>query len=421
MKSAIRLLPLLCVYILVVVLAAPNGLAAGDDEARYVQYAENLSHGFYSPEGRSDLWFGPGYPLVLVPFTMAGLPWIAARLLNAVFLYAAAVVFYATLRLYMQERHALIGAYAFGLYLPSWYLVYRLYSEPLALLLLVLMIYFFCRVFRPGQLRPAAYVVLAGLCLAALALTKVFFGFVILAGVVVCGLLFAATRQPVFRTVVVMSAVALAACAPYLIYTYRLTHQVYYWGNSGGLSLYWMSSPYPDDLGDWHSKTDFNSDEYTDDGHTLTVNHSAFFSRVNSMTDLDRDAAFKRQAIRNIREHPVKFLKNWAANVGRLLFNYPYSYTQQKLSTYAYILPNLILLAAVIISLYPTWRARARIPHEILLLLGFDLLVFGGSSVLSAYNRQFLPVVPVIVLWIAFVWTNLARIELRPVAAAADQ
>ena len=58
--------------------------------------------------------------------------------------------------------------------------------------------------------------------------------------------------------------------------------------------------------------------------------------------------------------------------------------------------------------------ARRRIPPEIALLLGFGLLTFGGSSLLSAYGRQFYPIVPILMVWIVYVWTNLARIELRP-------
>jgi hypothetical protein len=52
---------------------------------------------------------------------------------------------------------------------------------------------------------------------------------------------------------------------------------------------------------------------------------------------LERDDAFKAQALRNIAAHPAKYLRNWLANVGRLLFSYPYSYTEQKTSTFFYL------------------------------------------------------------------------------------
>src|SRR5690349_1086566 len=52
------------------------------DEWRYLYYADNLLHGFYSPHDRVFLWNGPGYPLLLAPFV--GIDWVdGARYLNA--------------------------------------------------------------------------------------------------------------------------------------------------------------------------------------------------------------------------------------------------------------------------------------------------------------------------------------------------
>ena len=43
---------------------------------------------------------------------------------------------------------------------------------------------------------------------------------------------------------------------PYLFYTYHLTGKHFYWANSGGLGLYWMASPDPNDFGSWFSEED---------------------------------------------------------------------------------------------------------------------------------------------------------------------
>jgi len=103
---------------------------------------------------------------------------------------------------------------------------------------------------------------------------------------------------------------------------------------------------------------------------------------------------------------------NWASNIGRLLFNYPYSYTPQKLSTFAYLIPNMFLVVLMVFSIYPTYRARSVIPGEIYLLLVFALIAFGGSSLVSAYARQFLPLIPIFGLWIFWVWSKVMRIEI---------
>ena len=44
------------------------------DECGYIKFAENLIKGFYSPESPDiDLWWGPGFPLFLVPFKLFGI------------------------------------------------------------------------------------------------------------------------------------------------------------------------------------------------------------------------------------------------------------------------------------------------------------------------------------------------------------
>src|SRR5438045_3991929 len=59
--------PLLVLYGLIVV-AARSQLLAGD-AARYIAYATSLLRGTYVQSGEQQLWVGPGYPLVLAPFT----------------------------------------------------------------------------------------------------------------------------------------------------------------------------------------------------------------------------------------------------------------------------------------------------------------------------------------------------------------
>jgi hypothetical protein len=127
---------------------------------------------------------------------------------------------------------------------------------------------------------------------------------------------------------------------------------------------------------------------------------------------VERDDAFKKQAVSNIRQHPLKYLANWMANMGRLLFSYPYSFTPQKLSTY-FFLPNYLLVFLFVLSIIPAAMRWAAIPLELWLLLLFALIIIGGSSLLSAYERQFMPVIPILSVWVAFVYVRVLRIELR--------
>ena len=90
------------------------------DETRYLGFADNLAHGFYSPPGAIQLWSSPGYPLLLAPFRAVGFGPGALRLLNAPLLLAAVWCFFRFLRNHLPDRAALLGAGALGLYFPVW-------------------------------------------------------------------------------------------------------------------------------------------------------------------------------------------------------------------------------------------------------------------------------------------------------------
>jgi hypothetical protein len=167
-----------------------------------------------------------------------------------------------------------------------------------------------------------------------------------------------------------------------------------------------MSTPYKNEFGDWFYSTDVR------DRPELAL-HRAFFDRISNYSEADQDKAFKQQAIDNIAHHPEKYITNWLANIGRLLFSYPFSYTQQKLSTYFYLLPNMFLFVLLALSLYPGLLRRRLIPYELSALLFFAGISFGGASLLSAYDRQFRPLVPILMLWLAWVYCSLLTISIR--------
>src|SRR5690242_14039140 len=98
------LLPLLVLYLFIVVIGSSPKFVG--DEGGYVYNATRMLHGpSVTPDLinkiRKDygqdvtaadllkfrLWWGPGYPILLIPFVVLGLPGIAAKLLNAVLLF----------------------------------------------------------------------------------------------------------------------------------------------------------------------------------------------------------------------------------------------------------------------------------------------------------------------------------------------
>ena len=380
------LAPLLLVYA-VVALLAPH--PTGSDEVSYLKFAENLSHGFYSGRGPDiNLWYPPGLPLLLTPFVAMNAPIELMRLLGAAWLFVAVVLFYLLLRLTVPSRVALLGAIALGLYWPMFMLLPVLLSEPPALAFLVgFMLAFTLDLRRPRALTLFA----ASSSLAALAVTRAVFGWVLLATLVLALAIFLVRRSGTCKRLAVATAIALALTSPWLLYTYEVTGKPFYWASAGGLSLYWMSSPYPGDLGDWHSPEDVRLEKDL-------APHRPFFDRLEGLNQVEADEQLKAEALRLIRQHPQAYVENVAANMSRLWFSTPYSYTPQKLSTTFYILPNASLLVGLVAGAAIVGRSRRRRPE----FIPFALVLAAGIGIqvlLAAYTRMLVPLVP-LVLWI---------------------
>ena len=79
---------------------------------------------------------GTSLPLLLAPFVWLDAPIELMRVTGPVFLVATAYLLYRMLIPRFGPGLALAGAAAFGLYFPFWRLLPRIFSEPLALLLL---------------------------------------------------------------------------------------------------------------------------------------------------------------------------------------------------------------------------------------------------------------------------------------------
>lgn len=407
MKPKLQLLLLLLVYLALVLVHLWEPFQG--DEGRYLMYANNLSRGYYSPPGQIVLMSGPGYPLALLPIAGLKLPWVIARLLNPVFLILSVLYFYQTLRLYLGERGSFLFAAFFGGYPMFLKYLHLVYSENFAILLVCGFIYHFCRVFV-SERGSWLHGLTAGIYLGFLALTKVIFGYVILAALVFFLALFLWKRSEFLKRTLGVHALALLFCVPYLVYTHALTGKIFYWAYYGGPNFYWMTSPFEEELGDWRGG---GLGHLQDSGiPELMKHHGAFFEELEPLQPLEWETRLKAKALENIRRHPVKFIKNWICNVGRMLFNYPYSYTPQRMGTLFNIFAVMFIPVFGILCIYPSYVARKRMPPEIFVLLFLGLIAFGGSSLLAAYERQFRILVPFFVLWILVTLKKAVKIEI---------
>lgn len=378
-----------------------------DDEAGYLELARNLTHGHYAT-GRPDalldadpsypdLWFGPGLPLVLVGPVAAGLPIELTRLVGPLALFAGLLVFYALLRRSVRPGTALAATWALGLYLPFFTVLTNLHTEPLAVLFVVAAMYATARLLDDGG---RVWLGVGAASLAGLALTRVDYGWV--NTVLLLGLLtwWAASRSHTPRRLAAMVGLSLALCVPWLAYTASETGRVLVWGNSGSLSLYWMSSPEPGDLGDWQQANDVFT-------NPNLAAHEAVFERLRGLELPEQNARLERRAAENIVSDPLKYAENVAANVSRMFFDAPYSYTEQRLSALFFALPNALLLSMALLSAVGAYRMRESLPAAAAPFAAFALVSFGLHALVAAYPRMLMPIVPVVVWFAATVGENV--------------
>ena len=396
--------PLLALYVLGTAFFPDRA----SDERNYVELAHNLLDGHYAglgwrpatPYGTSadpsmpDLWFGPGLPSALAPLVALDLPIEVLRLTGALFLFGAVLVFYELLRLRVGDGTALVGAYALGLYFPFYVLLPRIHSEPLAILLVVSMLYLLSRYLAGGG-HP--YGIAAAAAAAGVAMTRVAYGWVLTGMLVAFGLWWLVSRRRDVLRVVGVYALGLGLCLPWLAFTYSVTDRPFVWGNSGSLSLYWMSSPYPQDLGDWRG----GAYEVVVSDPKL-AHHRDFFLELAPLDPAEQNRRLERRALENIRGSPGKFAENVAANVSRMIFGFPFSATQESVRTLFYLVPNMLILCALVGGVVVVATRRVTVGLEGIAFGTFAGFAFALHSLLAAFPRMLMPLIP-IALWFVFV------------------
>lgn len=416
----LSLLPILALYVLVTVV---HPLATGyGDESAYLAYARNLTHGFFTQTNDATiaayLWHGPALPLLLVPLVALHLPLVITRIVvSPLLLFAAILVFHRMVRPYLRERSALIASYVVAVYLPFFPNMRAVFVEPLATLCLTLAVFFLVRAFQGGR-RDHIW---AGLAFGVLALSRVEFGYVLLAALVICAVWLLVLRSSIMaRRSLVACAVGLFLCVPWLAYTYSVTNKPFYWGDSGGMSLYWMSAA--GNLGDWHTTHQALTQA------RFAPDRSAF-AAVTRLKPLAQDSRLTHIALQNIQRDPKHYVSNLVNNIDRLVFNSPYSFTNEKASSMLYAVPNAILLGALVLACLVAVRTRRRLGAEILPVATLVLLGVLVHIPVAAYARFVVPLVPVTV-WIVFavlapVWPSIglptpsANGRRRPATAGA--
>lgn len=428
-------LPFLVFYIVLILIYATPDLYG--DESRYLLFATNLTNGFFSPPPPFlDLGNGPGYPLIMAPFVALKLPLISVKLLNALFYYISAVLLFKALQTIVPYKFAVTISFVWALYPNTFEQIPYAISEVFASSLIPLFI--FCITFAFNNVSKKIvnrYIIAAGLTLGYLALTKPIFGYVILTMIFGTIVLVIINRKSVnYKRILVILLIALGVTTPWLAYTYHMSGRIFYWSSFGGNNLYWMSSPYESEYGDWHSNI---FDDINEPAEGLIPGSSKIIQSVHQKdfekifdspearklyikngevhgkpyTGLIQDDVLKRIACDNIKSHPFKFIQNCVSNVGRMIFNYPTSYTLQKPSTLKRLPINGILLVLSLFCCIMTVTYWRKVSFSLHFLLFFGLIYFGGSILGSAEPRMFTVIVPILLFWIAYILQRTVKIK----------
>ena len=403
--------PFLILFIVLVLKLHTDGMRG--DEGGYIMFAQNLLHGFYSPPAPDiDLWWGPGYPILLTPFVALHLPLICITLMNAVFQYLSIVLLFKAMLQFIEFRKALLFSLFWAFCYSSYYYIYSILTETFTIFLISLLLLFLVNAFNN---RINKYIYLSGFILGYIALTKVIFGYVLLLLFLGSVLLWIKNRKANnYKKSALIMLIAFITVMPYLIYTHNLTGRLFYWGNSGGMSLYWMSTPYENEYGSWDSESfTANSIDANIAGTTalLKLNHQKDLDDVLKYKGVQKDDAYKKIAINNIKTHPKKYIKNIIANISNLLFGFPGTYTYQRPLLKIWYFS--ILYSLMIFCFIPTIINWRKISYCIRFLFVFAFIYLGISSLVSGGNRQFVIIVPVLLFWIAYIINKSMTIKIK--------
>jgi hypothetical protein len=191
-----------------------------------------------------------------------------------------------------------------------------------------------------------------------------------------------------------------------------------------------MTSPYENEYGSWinigrafsgtdlskkhpQGKVYFQYAEVFDS--VIAKNHREFFESIMNNSKVDFGDAQIAKSIENIRTYPIKYFKNWIANVSRMFLNYPFSYRMANMQD---VLPHIFsipLIFLFLISLYPAYKHRKRVSPGLFFTGLIFLFYFLGSSVVSAYSRMSVPIIPFMILFSTYSIASFVDITLKKI------
>jgi hypothetical protein len=400
----LALILLFVIYCAIIIFFANRTLIG--DEVGYSMYADNITHGFYTDKNDVNIWWDPGYPLILALFEILHFPVILIKLFNSVFYFIAIILFYKISISFAEENKALMFTFLLGLWPPYIRQLIYLNSEPLSCMLITIILYCSYFLLKNKEIIYKKIIILA-IAIAYLAFTKAIFGYTIVACIIICIIFYPFIKNKTRVKISILALlISLIFCLPYLFYTYSLTGKIFFWSNGGWVNIYHSTTPFSNEYGDWLGYNIY------EDNKQAMQNHKDALNETVNLKALDKDDKFKELGIGNLKNHPVKFIYNWFCGLGRLMFNYPFSYSYQKPDTYFFILPNMFLFTFLFISIWILIKHRKKFPYEFSFTILFSIVYLGGTSLVATVARYTGLIYPLFFSLILYVFTKIIKINL---------
>lgn len=397
-KSLVLSLPVLIILVTINILFQ---FEPSNDELRYLNFAENLLAGYYTNNlNPGFLWNGPGYPIILSLFLKLKASVLFLKILNSIFIFFGIFLIFKKIKT-NNLSYILVLLFLFS----DPFLVYsgsKILTEAFTFFLVAILLNIKLDSKSPIRFKN---LFLAALVIAFLMLTKVIFAYVFLI------IFFLALILLLFKVIngikpLKLILFAYLLCLPYLIYTYSLTGKYFYWSDAGGSALYPMTTLYHDEYGDWFPAGLKKDDDFIDKESLTTTpkknnvgkNHANFFNSISTLNGPERDEALKKRALENIKEKPLKYLKNIIYNFGRLSFRFPFSNRDlNPLLLIFFVLRFSIFFVPLIVSvLIFISKKRALGDYFNFSILVVSILI---SLLLSGESRMLFPFAPLLI-WI---------------------
>jgi len=403
-------LPLLIFYIIILILFNRNEIVG--DESRYLNFSENINNGFYAEKDLKPgfLWNGPGYPLILSPFTHFKINLLVPKILNCIFLFSGVIFLYKSLRFNLSQRTSFLISYFAGLSHPYFIKsISVLMTEALSFMLISISLFYALKTISDKK-----YILIYSFFSGYLILTKVFFAYVFL----LCGIIFflywlTSNNKKKSSFLFKICFFPFLICIPYLIYTYNITNKFFYWSDAGGSSLYSMSTPFENEYGDWFPSYEetagFQSESMTTKYkvNSISKNHAPFLSSLNGLNGIEKNQKLLEQSIENIKANKIKYLKNIIFNFSRTAFRFPYSYFETKP---IFIIASIFHFSIIFLPLMLSISKIILKPfHPDFLILIFFTVCFGGILLLSADPRFIFPIYPLLIYITSIFFRNFKQ------------